>query len=192
MREDEIAYTYRRYVEASQQARSYLKSEQAKADSLKNQRTKSQSELQACGASKINLEKRLEDVQKIIHTLDTSVETAITEANRSSKKAEEWYTAVIHCVGIPGASIQAMYMTKTVGEDDDTAAAYRLCRKEEQRLRDGIEELRARMSALEDAIASMGMDISKAERNIQYYESQIRVCEGRAHDLHRRMRAVGV
>lgn len=180
MTRDEVLYSSRKYLEAAEQARGYRTSEQKRAEDLRVQRHESQEKLETCGAEKVNLEKRLTDVQRIIRTMDTTVEMAIAGANRSAGKAGERFAAVIRCSGTVNASIGTVYLTKTVGDDANSATAYQLCRNEEARLIDGIEALRERMSDLKNIIASLGKSISLADNNVLYYSNQIRKCEEEA------------
>lgn len=180
MTRDEVLYNSRKYLEAAEQARGYRTSEQKRAEGLRGERCKHQEQLEICSTEKVNLEKRLTDVQGIIRTMDTTVETAIAGASRSAGKAEERFAAVIRCSGTVNASIGTVYLTKTVRDDANSATAYQLCQNEEARLIDGIEALRKRMSDLENIIASLGKSISLADNNVLYYSGQIRKCEEEA------------
>lgn len=156
---EENASLKRKYELCASEERRKSNQAQAYADVCIAQKTQAENKLYASKLEKKNLEARLEEVKRIIKMFDGDVTTRITKANRSAQSAGEKYSGAIQCTFITSASIETVFHTKTVFEDDYLMSAYQSCTSEKNRLENAIESLRQQMNSLNNIISSLNSSI---------------------------------
>ncbi len=158
------SYYKHKYENAANQKRASERLEQ----SYISQRSSASSQLNNAKAQKVNLEKRLEGVEKIIKMLEgtggwfsTNVPNAIQTAKNKLKQADNSYRSSIKVTGgIAAASIESAFATKAVEEDANSANALNEFKKERTRLEQAISELNSQINNLAATIANLTSSIN--------------------------------
>lgn len=156
--EAEEAYWYNRnrYYNAA----SEYNAARNRAQSLEYQKSASKSQMQSLSTQRVNLEKRLDGVEKIIRCmvgsggwLATNVPSAISKASKALEKADESFRKSIRLDGgISAARMAERLRVKSVEEDANSSSALSLYRKEKVRIENEINEIRKNLNALSDKV----------------------------------------
>lgn len=117
---------------------------------------------------KLNFEKRVEGLEKIIAMLEgtgglfaENVPETIRKAQESLAKTDESFRASIRLSGgNPAPSFEDAFETKTVEADAHSAAALLALKTEKNRLQQEIADLNAEISSLSDLIDSLNRKIN--------------------------------
>lgn len=154
------AYSYYKsqYYDAASQREASIRQEN-KYISEKNAANNQKNELTA---QKINFEKRLEGIIKIIKMLEGSgsVPSSIAKVIKTTKKADESFkSAIKHDSGLV-VSIETAFKTKSVEEDGYSASALQKYKNEKNALEQNIENLKKQINALSEQISSLASQIS--------------------------------
>lgn len=162
----EEAYSYYRnkYNSAATQKRASERQEQNYA-SEKRAAVNNRSTL---SAQKINLEKRLEGIERIIKMLTgtggwftANVPEAISKAEKSLSQADSSFRSSIKLEGGGlSANLETVFSTKTVEADTRTASALQAFRTEKARLEQQISDLNTQIANLTEQINSLTKQIN--------------------------------
>jgi chromosome segregation ATPase len=108
-----------------------------------------------CSNDKINFEKRVEDIERIINCLEgnggwlsVNVPQTIATANKSAQDADNGFRQCIKCSGINPPDLAEVFKAPAVTEDQNSNTALEEYKKEKARLEQAIEELKKQMAQL--------------------------------------------
>lgn len=139
-----------------------------------NQKRQVNQELSGCKSDKINFEKRIESLEKIIKMLEgqsgifsTNVVKSIEDANKYSKKADDSFIQCIKSDSQTSASISEAFKTKSVTNDTDSNNALILFKNEKDRLEHELENINRKMDNLE-------LELNQINKNIQSFQIEQR------------------
>ena len=141
----------------------------AERQSLRNQesaccsaRANATSNIQNAQTNKINFEKRLAEIEKIIKMLDGSggwfsanVPSSIENANKQLSKADESFKKCMTCTGYPPAELTEVFKTLRVDEDANTSQALDMLKKEKIRLETEIQNLKKSIAENQQIVQNM-------------------------------------
>lgn len=159
---------------------------QKKETEYRESKSQANSDLQASEKEKLNLEKRLEGVQKIIGMLEGNgalfalvVPDTIQEANKSAETAGNHFEKCIKCPSITSASVKQIFKSDTVQLNTHSANALNALCAEVQRLQKSIEEIKWQISQLKAKIDLLTTQIKRCDanqstlnKNIRYYSQE--------------------
>lgn len=164
--EAEEAYSYYRnkYYNAASQRSVSMKQEQ----SYISQKNAAATKMKDLSAQKINFEKRLEGIIKIIKMLEgssgwfsTNVPSAISKATSTILKTDTSYKQCIRMTGgVAAASLETAFSIKTVEGDYRSASALQAYKNEKTRLEQSISDLKSQISSLSNQISILSRQIS--------------------------------
>ena len=158
------SYYKHKYEDAANQKRASERLE----SSYVSQKNSAVSQLNAASSQRVNLEKRLEGVEKIIKMLEgsggwftSSVPEAIDKAKSKLKQADSSYRSSIRVIGgTTAASIETAFAIKSVEEDPNSANALSEFKKERTRIEQAITELQSKINNLSSLISSLTSSIN--------------------------------
>lgn len=158
------SYFKHKYEDAANQKRASERLE----SSYVSQKNSAVSQLNAANSQRVNLEKRLEGVEKIIKMLEgsggwftSSVPEAIDKAKSKLKQADSSYRSSIRVIGgTTAASIETAFAIKSVEEDPNSANALSEFKKERTRIEQAITELQSQINNLSSLISSLTSSIN--------------------------------
>lgn len=158
------SYYKHKYEDAANQKRASERLE----SSYVSQKNSAVSQLNAASSQRVNLEKRLEGVEKIIKMLEgsggwftSSVPEAIDKAKSKLKQADSSYRRSIRVIGgTTAASIETAFAIKSVEEDPNSANALSEFKKERTRIEQAITELQSQINNLSSLISSLTSSIN--------------------------------
>ena len=158
------SYYKHKYEDAANQKRASERLE----SSYVSQKNSAVSQLNAASSQRVNLEKRLEGVEKIIKMLEgsggwftSSVPEAIDKAKSKLKQADSSYRSSIRVIGgTTAASIETAFAIKSVEEDPNSANALSEFKKERTRIEQAITELQSQINNLSSLISSLTSSIT--------------------------------
>lgn len=158
------SYYKHKYEDAANQKRASERLE----SSYVGQKNSAVSQLNAASSQRVNLEKRLEGVEKIIKMLEgsggwftSSVPEAIDKAKSKLKQADSSYRSSIRVIGgTTAASIETAFAIKSVEEDPNSANALSEFKKERTRIEQAITELQSQINNLSSLISSLTSSIN--------------------------------
>ena len=158
------SYFKHKYEDAANQKRASERLE----SSYVSQKSSAVSQLNAANSQRVNLEKRLEGVEKIIKMLEgsggwftSSVPDAIDKAKSKLKQADSSYRSSIRVIGgTTAASIESAFAIKTVEEEPNSANALFEFKKERTRIEQAITELQSQINNLSSLISSLTSSIN--------------------------------
>lgn len=158
------SYFKHKYEDAANQKRASERLE----SSYVSQKNSAVSQLNAANSQRVNLEKRLEGVEKIIKMLEgsggwftSSIPEAIDKAKSKLKQADSSYRSSIRVIGgTTSASIESAFAIKTVEEDPNSANALSEFKKERTRIEQAITELQSQINNLSSLISSLTSSIN--------------------------------
>ena len=136
-------------------------------------------------SEKLNFEKRIKEIQKIIDSLEgkggwfsANVPESVSKANDSSGKAGESMGSCIKCDGIPTPDFQAVFKCSSVEEDSHSSEALEAFRSEKNRLEEAVDNVQKKIDQLEtdaenltrqiNALADQQRAIKKQMSNIVF------------------------
>lgn len=162
--EEACEYYQRKYENAAYE----LRAAERKQQEYNSQKRSAVSRKNSLSEQKVNFEKRLEGIERIIAMLEgtgglfvENVPETIRKAQKSLTKTDESFRASIRLSGgNPAPSFEDAFETKTVEADAHTAAALRAFKTEKNRLQQEIADLSAQISSLSDLIDSLNRKIN--------------------------------
>lgn len=160
------AYTYyqNKYYSAANQRNASMRQEQAYI----SQKSAATTKMNDLSAQKLNFEKRLEGIIKIIKMLEgsggwfaTNVPSTISKAISTIQKTDTSYKRSIRMTGgIAAASLETAFAVKTVEGDHRSASALQAYKEEKTRLEQNIADLKSQIVSLSNQISTLSDQIS--------------------------------
>lgn len=152
---DEYYYSKRRYTNAANQ-RQAAKNAQ---ENCRGEVKQAKAEIKACKKDKINFEKRIADIKKIVGSLEGSGSSAgcnapdlVSKVNSSADETDQSYKTSIKCSDYAPASMVDSFRSKSIDEDSNTSGALAKFKNEIIRLQQELEALKARMNNLSSTV----------------------------------------
>ena len=159
------------------------RSERIESSYVSSKKT-AQSDLSDSKKEKLNLEKRLKGIEKIIKLLTVSggifsnnVPDKTEKARKESTKTGEAYSGCIKCPEISAADVAEKFKTASVEENSNSKRALEEIRKEKQRVEEAIEEINRQIKKLEQKIEDCIAKINKCNREQAHWDRIIRQCK---------------
>lgn len=158
------AYYKNKYYSAANQRNASMRQEQAYV----SQKSAATTKMNDLSAQKLNFEKRLEGVIKIIKMLEgsggwfaTNVPSTISKAISTIQKTETSYKRSIKMTGgMAAASLETAFAVKTVEGDHRSASALQAYKSEKTRLEQSIADLKSQIASLSSQISTLSKQIS--------------------------------
>lgn len=158
------AYYKNKYYNAANQRNASMRQEQAYV----SQKSMATTKMNDLSTQKMNFEKRLEGIIKIIKMLEgsggwfvTNVPSTISKAASTIQKTEISYKRSIKMTGgIAAASLETAFAVKTVEEDYRSASALQDYKSEKVRLENNIADLNSQIASLSSQISILSRQIS--------------------------------
>lgn len=161
--EAEEAYSYykNQYYNAANQRSASIRQE----NGYTSQRNAAKSQMNDLSSQKLNFEKRLEGIKRIIKMLEGSgsVPSSISKALHTIKKTDESFKSAIKLDSGSGASIEESFKIKGVEEDGASAAALQAYKNEKTALEQNIDNLKKQIASLSEQISSLSQQISACQ-----------------------------
>lgn len=156
--QDEYDSAKRRYSNA---ASDYIQAKN-KYDSCSQEYSKQKQNYDSASSEKINFEKRVEQIEKIIKLLSDggNVNDAVSDANSAAEKAESALSGSVKCSGINSPNLSRAFRCRTVEEDPDSANALAEFKKEKSRLEQSIQQVEAQIRAMEESVEALEKQMS--------------------------------
>lgn len=131
------------------------------------------SSIMDCSSNKINFEKRIEQLEKIIEMLEeertlSGVIFEINLANKRASNTNESFKQCVKCDGLSPAEFQTSFKTKSVMEDDNSKNALDELKQEKSRLENEIENLNKQIKNFEDVITNLTHSINNYSYEMSY------------------------
>lgn len=149
-------------------------------ESLRQMYSAKNNQVSRCKNDKIDLEKRLQQVMRILSLLGGNVSDGISGVNSAANAAGKSFRSAIRCCEIVSASLEIVFYTKSVEEDSRTASALFGCRAEKDRIETEIAHLIASIKSLEEEMRSLSSSISTQNNRIDALNRSISVYQ---HDV---------
>lgn len=158
------AYYQNKYYTAASQRNVSMRQEQA----YLSQKSAVTSKMNDFSVQKLNFEKRLEGIIKIIKMLEgsggwftTNVPSAISKATSTIQKTDTSYKRSIRMTGgMAAASLETVFAVKTVEGDYRSASALQAYKSEKTRLEQSIANLNSQIASLSSQISLLNKQIS--------------------------------
>lgn len=172
--DDAYRYYKSKYADAAEQKRNSERRE----SSYYSQRNSAKSQIGSLSKQKVNFEKRLKGIEKIIKMLEgngglfsANVPEVISKAQKKLSKADESYRGCIKVTGgTATASIENALAIKTVEGDANSAAALQAYKAERTRLQREISNLNTQITNMTSLVDSLNRKISAC--NSEQYSLQ--------------------
>lgn len=160
--EEAYAYYKRQYSDAASARNASIRQEQ----NYVSQRNSAKTQIGNLSSQKINFEKRLAGIEKIIKMLEGSggwfsenVPGEINKANKSIKKADSSYRGSIKMTGAPAASLENAFNVKSVEADPNSASALRDFKNEKSRLEQSLSDIKNQLNSLSSLVSTLNSKI---------------------------------
>lgn len=155
---ENYSYYKNQYYNASSQREASIRQENgyiAERNAVKNQ-------MNDLSFQKLNLERRLEGITRIIGMLEGfgSVPSSISKVTRIIKDTDESFRAAIRLDNNSSVSLEDAFRTKSVEEDANSAAAYQTYKNEKVSLEQKIENIKGQISSLSEQISTLTSQIN--------------------------------
>jgi len=158
------AYYQNKYYNAASQRNASMRQEQTYI----SQKSAATTKMNDLSAQKLNFEKRLEGIIKIIKMLEgsggwfaTNVPSAISKATSTIQKTDTSYKRSIRMTGgVAAASLETAFAVKTVEGDHRSASALQAYKSEKTRLEQSIADLKSQIASLSSQISTLSKQIS--------------------------------
>ncbi len=166
----------RMYLRRYESEREQMNSDRNAAIRCKQSADQKAADKRSYQAEKHNLEKRLEEVRRIVSKLDNEVSNRIVDANKAAAKAGDAYCSAIKCPELLSADVAAAFRLQSVGGNTYSNSAYQACKTEITRLEQGIESLKtainnaqARIDQLQRQMRTLQASAEQHRRSANYY-----------------------
>ncbi len=180
----------RKYNNASSQKSSLKRKE----EEYKTSKSRAETDLKDSKKEKLNLEKRLEGVRKIIAMLEgnggllsKNVPDKIQKSNKSSDESGVNFKGCVKCTGIASADVAQKFHSDKVHENIHSSNALMAFESEERRLVNAIAEIERQINQLNSKIETLKTQIkrcdseqsalnkimNKADAEIDYWKKRI-------------------
>lgn len=155
-------YFKNQYNEAARQKNYY---DNREADCYR-ERNKTASQLAASKSEKLNLEKRVYDIEAIIKMLEgtlfslVNVPSYIEKANKAVSETDKSYRSCIKVSGLGTASIESAFKVPTVEGDVHSSNALNILKREKTITEQKIENLKASINSMTEIINGLNREIN--------------------------------
>ena len=167
--EDEALEAYQyykgKYAESASRRSEYRRQERQYI----SERSSAKSEIRSCKAQKINFEKRISGIEKIIKMLEgnagwfsADVPGAISKARKTLKNVDQSYQKCIRMTGVHAASFETAFHVSSVEENSHSRCALQEYKTEKQRLQSELSKLKKQIENLSSLISSLNAKITAA------------------------------
>ena len=163
--EEEYQRSRNRYQEAAYQKTYWSNQEQE----LRNQKKYTADVIKSDNSKRVNFEKRLDGIEKIIKILEgdgvftSSVPRSITNANQSLQSANHQYLKCIQLSGGSGAAnMEDSFKAPTVQGDTNSSQALEAYKNAKIKLEQDIKDLKAQIALLSGQMDDLSRKISNA------------------------------
>ncbi|MBQ8298177.1 MAG: hypothetical protein IJX77_10395 [Ruminococcus sp.] len=184
---DEAADGYyaskRKYSEAASQRYASQRAEEG----YRAERSRTLGAIASCASDKINFERRIEDLEKIIGMMQGTggffsedVPGAISTANSSLAQADNSYRSCIKCDSLAAPDMTDIFRNKAVEEEQNSASALQGFISEKARLEQAVIELQAQINALSAAVDTLSQQIRSCNAE---QASLSKIMAGSAYDI---------
>lgn len=102
---------------------------------------------------KLDLEQRLAEIQAIIRSFSSGIDPAFSSITNAASSAGEEYRGALVLGAFSSASMASAYRAKSVAGCSAAGSALQNCRREEQRIQNGLVQLDAAMKKLQTQLA---------------------------------------
>ncbi len=158
------AYYQNKYYAAASQRNASMRQEQAYI----SERSAATAKVNDLSNQKLNFEKRIEGIIKIINMLEgsggwfaTNVPSTILKATSTIQKTDASYNRSIRMTGgVRAASLEEAFSIKTVEEDCRSASALQAYKEEKTKLEQSVADLKSQMASLSSQISMLSSQIS--------------------------------
>lgn len=161
---DEAADEYYASKSRYENAASERYQSERQEENYRSERSSVRSAIGSCRSDKINFEKRLEDLIRIIGCLEGSgfidVPGSIGHSNKSSEDAGESLRQSIQCSDITTPDFAGVFRCKSVEEETHSSSALDEFKKERERLKQAIEDLKAQINQLQAEFDNLSSQIA--------------------------------
>ena len=160
-----------RYMNAASQKYASQRAE----DNYRSQRSQSISAIHSCRSEKLNFERRVQDIGRIISALEGSatlsgadVPGSITSFNKTADQTDRSYKESIRCRDIAPANINEVFRCKSVEEDSNSSHALQEYKAEKARLEQALIDLENQINSLESSVEDLTRQISACNAEQAY------------------------
>ena len=161
--EEYYSYYKKRYNEAAIQK----KASENKEENYRSQKNSNKAQIKNMKSQKINFEKRIEDIEKIIKMLEggsfvfNDVPEKISKANSKLDNVGESYLKSVKVTGGGSkASFESAFSVKSVQADSYSAAALQQLKKEKTRVEQEINNMSKKINSLTASIDELNKKIN--------------------------------
>ena len=176
------AYSYyqNKYYNAANQRNASKRQEQE----FISQKSAAAAKMNESSSQKLNFEKRLEGIIKIIRMLEgtgglfsADVPGAISKAASTLQKTDTSYRRSIRMTGgTAAASLESAFAVKTVEGDPRSASALAAYKAEKERLEQNIADLKSQIASLSGQITALSRQISACSAAQVSYKNTMNTC----------------
>ena len=186
------SYYKRKYNNASSQK----STSERKEEEYRTSKSRAESDLKDSKKEKLNLEKRLEGVRKIIAMMEgtggllsKNIPDKIQKSNKSSDESGVNFKGCIKCTGVASADVAQKFHSDKVHENVHSSNALTAFETEERRLVNAIAEIERQINQLNSKIETLKTQInrcnneqSELKRSMNQYSSEMRYYKNRMND----------
>ncbi len=166
-----------------EQAKSAKRRSERRESSYVSARNRAQDDLKAAKNEKINLEKRLKGIDKIIKLLtepgglfSKNVPDKVQKAEKGAEETGEHYEKCIVCTSVNAVDLREKFRTASVEANADSARALEAIRRERTRVAEAIEEINRQINMLQNKIEDYKAMIRKCNSEQADYSATMRRC----------------
>lgn len=131
-------------------------------NSLQSERSRAKAKSDTVNNQKINFEKRIEDIERIIQMLGENgpVAEAISDSNKWAQSVQDNFNKQVLCTGISSPEIARAFRTPTVEENADSQAAVAELKKVKARLEQAVADLNSQLNAMDEEMAKLNSQMN--------------------------------
>lgn len=159
---DEAAEAYSYYKNQYYNAASQREASIRQGNIYMSERNAAKNQMNNLSSQKVNFEKRLEGIKRIIKMMEGSgsVPSSILKMVRTVKKTDESFRTAIKHDSSSAVSIETAFRTKSVEEDGHSASALQTYKNEKSTLEQNIENLKRQIASLSEQISTLTSQIN--------------------------------
>lgn len=184
---------YQYYKKKYNYASDQKSTSQRREEEYRTSKSRAESDLRESKKEKLNLEKRLEGVRKIIGMMEgtggflaKNVPDKIQKSNKHADESGNNYRGCIKCTGIASANVAQKFYSEKVPENSHSSNALNAFYNEERRLVNAIAEIERQINQLNSKIETLKTQISRCNneqneltRSMNRYSSEMRYYKNR-------------
>lgn len=149
-----------------------------KCENAIQDRQSARSSIFECKSNKIDFEKRIQELEKIINMLENEndffgVISSINMANKASNDANDSFHSCIKCDSSNPTDLHSIFKTKSVTEDRNSNSALIEFKNEKNRLEQELQNLDRNIRNLETEITNLTRSINNYSYEISFNKKQM-------------------